>query len=107
MLSQQVTHKLHILISHHREIRHGTGRSEVQKRWWNRDDTSDVSSNTRSNWNLNSWRSNLDSPWNVRTEDYDEAPPLFPEPVLAWFFLQKSGLEARERNMILATTVSR
>ena len=28
-------------------------------------------------------------------------------PVLAWFFLQKSGLEARERNMILAATGNR
>ena len=33
----------------------------------------------------------------MRIEYYEEAPPLLPEPVLAWFFLQKSRLEARER----------
>ena len=32
---------------------------------------------------------------------------MFPEPVLAWFFLQKRGLEARERNKILAATGNR
>ena len=55
---------------------------------------------------LGSWKTNWDSSWNVtptlRIEDYEEALPLFLEPVLAWFFLQKSGIEARERNMILA-----
>ena len=40
----------------------------------------------------------------MHIEDCEEAPPLFPEPVLAWFFLQKSCLEAREMNMILAAT---
>ena len=72
------------------------------------DDRSDASSNTWSNWNWDSWKTNWDSSWNVtptlRFEDYEEAPPLFPEPVLAWFFLPKSGLAARERNMILAGT---
>ena len=51
---------------------------------------------------------NRGNTWNetttLRIEGYDEAPPLFPEPVLAWYFLKKSGLEARERNMILAAT---
>ena len=40
----------------------------------------------------------------MRIEGFAEVPPLFPEPVLAWFFLQTSGLEARERNMTLAAT---
>ena len=33
----------------------------------------------------------------MRIGDCGEAPPLFLESVLAWFFLQKSGLDARER----------
>ena len=40
----------------------------------------------------------------MRFKDYEEAQSLFPQLVLAWFLLQKSGLEARERNMILAAT---
>ena len=40
----------------------------------------------------------------MRIEGYEAAPPLFPELVFAWFFLRKSGLEARERNMTLAAT---
>ena len=77
--------------------------SEEVMEW---DERSDADSNTCSGWNSNSWKTNRGNTWNetttLRNEDYDEAPPLFPEPVLAWFFLQKSGLEARERNMILA-----
>ena len=40
----------------------------------------------------------------MRFKDYEEAQSLFLQLVLAWFLLQKSGLEARERNMILAAT---
>ena len=40
------------------------------------------------------------SPWNeartTRIEVYEEAPPLFPERVLASFFLQKRGLERKK-----------
>ena len=43
----------------------------------------------------------------MHVEDYDDAPPPFPEPVLAWFSQQKSSLEAKERNMILAATRNR
>ena len=46
-----------------------------------------------------------DSSWNVtptlRIEDYDEAPPLFPELVLAWFSDRRVD-SRQERNMILA-----
>ena len=54
-------------------------------------------------WNWSTWNETQ----TMQIEDCDEAPPLFPELVLAWFFSQKSGLEARERNMILATTGNR
>ena len=72
--------------------------SEEVMEW---DERSGADSSTWSSWNWNSWKTNRGNTWNetttLRDEDYDEAPPLFPEPVLAWFFLQKSGLEARER----------
>ena len=52
-----------------------------------------------------------DSPWTeaqtTRIEDHEEAPLPFPEPVLAWFSLQTSGLEARERNMTLTAKANR
>ena len=79
--------------------------SEEVMEW---EERSDAHSSSWSSWNWNSWKTNRGNTWNeittLRDEDYDDAPPLFPEPVLAWFFLQKSGLEARERNMILAAT---
>ena len=66
---------------------------------WDR--RSDAGSNAWSRWNWSSGKVKRGSTWNgtqaMRIEDCDEAPPLFPEPVLARFFLQESGLEARER----------
>ena len=40
-------------------------------------------------------------PQTLRVEGHEEAPPLFPEP---GSFPQKSGMEARERNRMLAAT---
>ena len=34
----------------------------------------------------------------MRIEDHEEAPPLFPEPVLAWFFLQEWHGGTREKH---------
>ena len=45
------------------------------------------------------------SRWN--TEDHEEAPLVFPEPVLAWFFLKQTGLGTRERNVILGGALNR
>ena len=90
MLSQQKTHKRQILISHHRRFSHGTGQKRGTEEVMECDDSSDASSNTWSNRNWNSWKTNWDSSRNVtptlRIEDYNEAPPLFPELVLASFF---------------------
>ena len=82
---------MNILISHHRGISHGTNwfekNSEEVMEW---DERSDADSSTWSSWNWNSWKTNRGNTWNetttLRHEDYDEAPPLFPDPVLAWFF---------------------
>ena len=54
------------------------------------DGRSDAGSSAWSRWNWSTWNETQ----TTHIEDCDEAPPLFPEPVLAWFFLQKSGLEA-------------
>ena len=61
--------------------------SEEVMEW---DERSDADSNSWSSWNWNSWKTNRGNTWNetttLRNEDYDEAPPLFPEPVLVCFF---------------------
>ena len=45
-----------------------------------------------------SWKETRNSQGNetqtMRIKDLEEAPPLFSEPVLDWFVLQKNGLEA-------------
>ena len=65
--------------------------SEEVMEW---DERSDTDSNTWSSWNWNSRKTNRGNTWNetttLRIEDYDEAPPLFPEPVLAWFFSKRA-----------------
>ena len=81
-------------ISHHWEFTCGIGPSIT----W--DGCSDAGSNAWSRWNWSTWSETQ----TMHIEDYDEAPPLFPESVLTCFFHKKSGLEACGRNMILAAT---
>ena len=91
--------------THHRRIMTGIGTSGTPRKSWN---WTEAWSSAWSAWNWSSLKKTRNSPCNkthtMHIEDCEEAPPLFPEPVLAWFFLQKSCLEARERNMILAAT---
>ena len=62
---------------------------------------SETNSNAWSGWNWSFWKETSDNYWDetqaMRIGDCGEAPPLFLESVLATFFLQKSGLEATER----------
>ena len=66
------------------------------------DDSSDANSNTWSNWNWTSWKTNWDSSWNgtptLRIEDYDEAPPLFLNRYLPGFFPEEWTRGKREEH---------
>ena len=58
------------------------------------DGCSDAGSNARSKCNWSTWNETHTMHMMVM----NEAPPLFLKQVLAWLFLQKIGLEAREKH---------
>ena len=71
------------------------------------DTRSVTSTNAWSGWNWNFWKETSDNYWNetqaMLIEDYEEAPPLLPEPVLAWFLCKRVDWRPeKERNMIPA-----
>ena len=106
--SHQKTQNCNSHISHHTRSSYGIGPSGTRKKTWNgtaalrqvpMHGPSGTEAPGRNPGTVYGMKQT------VRIEDYEEASPLFPEPVLAWFFLQKTGLEARKVIVILAATV--
>ena len=78
------------------------------------DGHSEGRANAWSWWNWSSWKDTKKCSWHeaqtTRIKAYEEAPPLFPEPVLAWLVLSGEKVKRRERekqDMIQATTMNR
>ena len=87
----------------YKRIMTGTGTNGTPKRCWSGTAPLQVEPVHRRGGFGSSWKETRNSPWSeartMRIEGYEEAPSLFPEPVLAWFSLQKNGLEAsKERD---------